>query len=197
MPDRVLYYIRHGETDWNAVRRLQGQRDVPLNETGRAQAARCGQILRELFSREQSPPDDHVASPLARARETMEIVRQTLGLPAAGYRTDERLQELSFGRWEGCTLEELRASDGAALAARDRDKWGFLPPQGESYAQLSVRVGAWLAATERDAVVVAHGGTMRALVAVLGIAPPVEAPLIDVAQGVVYRLTEGAMTRYC
>ncbi|MEX0840968.1 MAG: histidine phosphatase family protein, partial [Xanthobacteraceae bacterium] len=50
MPPPVLYYVRHGETDWNAGRRLQGQSDTPLNDSGRAQARRCGEILRGLLA---------------------------------------------------------------------------------------------------------------------------------------------------
>ena len=69
----TIYFIRHGETDWNAEARLQGQRDVPLNDLGRVQAEEAGRRLRELVGR---PEDlDYVASPLGRARETMERLR--------------------------------------------------------------------------------------------------------------------------
>ena len=77
----LLYYIRHGETDWNRESRLQGQRDIPMNANGRAQARRCGEILRELLAREPSDrAPDFVSSPLGRARETMELARAALGL---------------------------------------------------------------------------------------------------------------------
>ncbi len=73
--DVTIYFIRHGETDWNAQSRYQGQADVPMNETGRAQARRNGEALRALLP--ASAAAAYVASPLLRARETMEIVRGT------------------------------------------------------------------------------------------------------------------------
>ena len=80
----------------------------------------------------------------------MELMRAAMGLDPAAYRTDARLMEMSFGRWEGFTFAELQAREAAALAARERDKWGFVLPGGESYAQLQVRVRAWYESVERD-----------------------------------------------
>ncbi len=74
----VLYYIRHGETDFNVEARLQGRRDTALNANGRRQAAECGELLRDLFARDGHSPAvefAYVSSPLKRARETMEILR--------------------------------------------------------------------------------------------------------------------------
>jgi len=130
----LLYYIRHGETDWNTQGRLQGRRDLPINAHGRAQARQCAEILRELIAREDDRQPDFVSSPLGRARETMEIVRAALGLDPAAYRIDECLIEISFGGWEGFTLDELGRSAPDAVAARERDKWRFTPPGAESYA---------------------------------------------------------------
>jgi broad specificity phosphatase PhoE len=82
----AIYYIRHGETDWNVVSRLQGRRDIPLNARGREQGAHCGQILRDLFARDGRDPAslDYVSSPLGRAAETMALARAALGLAADG-----------------------------------------------------------------------------------------------------------------
>jgi broad specificity phosphatase PhoE len=77
----TIYFIRHGETDWNKIQRYQGQTDIPLNDTGRAQAARNGRVLGEVIGAGKAQVD-FVASPLERATETMEIVRANMGLPA-------------------------------------------------------------------------------------------------------------------
>jgi probable phosphoglycerate mutase len=198
MPRPRIYFARHGETDWNRERRLQGQHDIPLNPLGRTQSSRCGVILRDLLARTggSARDYDYVSSPLGRARETMELMRAELGLPPQHYRTDARLMEMSFGRWEGYTFAELQARESRALAARERDKWGFVLPGGESYAQLVVRVGAWYADIERDTVVSAHGGVCRALIAHLGIAKPEIASMGDVGQGVVYVFGADGMARY-
>jgi broad specificity phosphatase PhoE len=198
MPAPVLYFIRHGETDWNVEGRLQGHRDVPLNASGREQATACGPILRKLVAREGRSLDslDYVSSPLGRARQTMEIMRRHIDLAPTPYSVDERLAELSFGAWEGLTLSEIRDRDPALFAERERDKWRFVPPGGESYEQLAARMKTWYEDLRRDAVVVAHGGTARALLATLAIAAPHSAPNVPIDQGVVYRFAEGSMARY-
>jgi probable phosphoglycerate mutase len=191
----LIYYVRHGETDWNRAGRLQGRRDTSLNARGREQAICCGEILRAVFARNGRDPAalDYIASPLNRARETMEGMREPLGLPPREYRLDARLAEMAFGDWEGLTLAEVAMRDPEALVARERDKWAFVPPNGESYQQLSVRVGEWYASLRRDSVVAAHGGTARALMVHLGIAPPATAPRLSIEQGVVYGFAPGSM----
>jgi broad specificity phosphatase PhoE len=198
MTSPVLYYIRHGETDWNVAGRLQGWHDPALNAVGRRQAAVCADILRGLIERDGHSPGDfgYAASPLQRARQTAEIMRAALGLVPNDYRVDSRLREIGFGEWEGLTFREVRARAPQALAARERDKWSFTPPGGESYAQVALRMREWYDALDGNTVVVAHGGTARALIGVLGITPPAQAPSIDIGQGVVYRFADGSMSRY-
>ena len=194
----TIYYIRHGETDWNVAGRLQGRHDVPLNARGRAQAIHCGDILHDLFARNgQDPGDlDYVSSPLGRASETMELVRPPLGLPPSGYHLEARLSEISFGDWEGFTIAQLHTRDPQRIAAREQDKWHFVPPGGESYEVVSARMREWYQNLTRATVAVAHGGTARGLIAHLGIAKPAAAPLIDIAQGVVYVFEGDRLTRY-
>jgi len=169
-----IIFLRHGETDWNAEGRLQGQRDIPLNATGRGQAKRNGEAILRAF------PDiatfDAVASPLGRTRATMEIARAAMGLEPGTYRTDERLLEITFGDWEGFTLDDLRGASPDMIAARENDKWGFVPPGGESYAGITGRVGAWLAGISRPTFVVSHGGVGRVVRhLLLGIEPALAA----------------------
>jgi broad specificity phosphatase PhoE len=194
----VIYYIRHGLTDWNVQHRLQGRHDVPLNPEGRRQAVACADILNDLLQRDGLIPAalDYVSSPLIRARETMELVRATLGLAQAGFGVDERLAEIAFGDWEGLTYDDVLARDKDVVARRESDKWGFRPPGGESYAELTVRVGAWHQTVTTDTVVSAHGGTARALIAYLKIAPPEDATHHSIDQGVVYVFADGKVARY-
>ncbi|MGA2891584.1 MAG: histidine phosphatase family protein [Xanthobacteraceae bacterium] len=194
----VLYYVRHGETDFNVEGRLQGRRDTSLNARGRQQATVCGDVLRDLFARDgRSVEDfDYVASPLVRARQTMEILRAALGSDPLAYATDDRLMEISYGEWEGLTLPEIDVRMPGMLAERERDKWGFAPPGGESYRELASRIGEWHAALTRDTVVVAHGGGVRALMAMFNVMPREAATHAHIAQGVVYVFAEGAMARY-
>jgi len=117
-----LFFVRHGETDWNAAQRYQGQRDIPINARGRAQAARNGQALKAVLGA-SAEALDYVASSLARARETMEIIRRVLLLPPRTYRTDARLLEMSYGDWEGQLLSELPSRDPEGVAARRSDAW--------------------------------------------------------------------------
>lgn len=186
---RRLFLVRHGETDWNVAGRLQGRRDVPLNALGRLQASSVGKVLHRLAG----PPHtlSFVASPLVRATETMRILRTSLDLPAHAFETDIRFAELSFGRWEGQTWPELRRRDYDAVRRRDRDPWHFTPPEGENYVQLSQRVAAAINALPGDAVVVTHGGVIRAALHVLAGMPIAEASLLPVRQGAVYVVSGG------
>jgi broad specificity phosphatase PhoE len=194
----LFFFVRHGETDWNAERRLQGGRDIPLNDRGRRQAAQCGDTLRDLIADRGRTPAGFAfaSSPLSRASETMEIVRARLGLPREGYATDPRLAELSFGRWEGMTYREIGTADRPALVVRERDKWGFRPPGGESYVDLLARVRAWHDGMNGDIIVTAHGGVARALMVLFGVRTPGDASHGDVEQGAVFEFAPGEMKKH-
>lgn len=194
----TVFYIRHGETDWNVAGRLQGQRDIPLNARGREQAAHCGRVLRDLFARDGRDPShlDYLSSPLVRARDTMELARAAMELAPKSYAVDDALSEISFGDWEGFTIAQLHERDPQGIAQREHDKFHFLPPGGESYEMVMARMGVWYRSLTRDTVAVAHGGTARGLMAYLGIAKPAAAPLIDIAHGVVYVFEGDQLSRY-
>lgn len=198
MGSPTVYYIRHGETDWNVAGRLQGHRDIPLNAKGRVQAAHCGKLLGDLFAGEGRDPAslDYVSSPLGRATETMELARAALGLPAAGYVREPQLVELSFGDWEGSTIALLHQNDPVRISQREHDKWHFQPPGGESYEMVAARMKRWYDGLTGDVVATSHGGTCRGLMACLGIAKPAVAPLIDIIQGEVYVFQGDKLTRY-
>ncbi len=120
VPDVPIYLIRHGQTDWNAEGRFQGQHDIPLNETGRRQASRNGVLLQSLIG-DRVDDFTFVCSPMTRTRQTMELVRGAMGRDPSAYATNDALVELSFGDWEGHTLAELKnALSRSHASARGR-----------------------------------------------------------------------------
>jgi alpha-ribazole phosphatase len=156
----TLYLIRHGETPWNADGRFQGQRDVPLNATGVAQAQETAAALAGV------PFAAVYTSDLARAAQTAEAVATPHGLTPIA---DPRLRELHFGTWETHTLAEIAAFDPDRLAAWSAHPLHVRPPDGETLFEMQARVAALLAdvaAAHPDATVavVGHGGSVRAAV---------------------------------
>jgi broad specificity phosphatase PhoE len=154
----MILLARHGETDDNVPPlRFQGQRDTPLNATGRAQA-------HELAERVAAgpPPASLWSSDLSRARETAEIVGARVGLVP---RLDARLREGDRGDWEGYLFEQVEQADPERYAAWRRAGASFRFPGGESLAEQQARVCAALAdveaAGELPALVVCHGGAIR------------------------------------
>jgi probable phosphoglycerate mutase len=187
----TIYFIRHGETDWNKIGRLQGQTEISINARGREQALRNGRLLAEMS--DEIATCAFVASPLLRTCQTMEIVLAALGRPTTAFATDERLKEINFGRWEGMSWKELKAADRAAYDARYKDPWNVAAPGGESYADLSARTRAWLASLAGPTVVVSHGGISRCLRGLVLALPPAEVPHLPVPQDRIMLVDDGAV----
>ncbi len=165
MPIPPLYFIRHGQTDWNAQYRFQGRRDIPLNEKGKSEARRNGQRLAEIVP---DPSDMALfCSPMTRTRQTLAGILEASGwqdLPwADSVVFDPRLVEITFGDWEGWTKQEIKKNDPENYKARAKDKWSACPPNGESYAELSERIRPWLHSLTGPTIVVAHGGDLAGL----------------------------------
>lgn len=187
----LLYVIRHGQTDYNREERLQGSRDIPLNDTGRGQAAANGRTLATYPALELPLAEfDWVASPLGRTRETMELVRKAAGLNPEAYRIDPLLVELSFGDWEGQTLLEVEAHSPELIAQREKGKWNFRPPgeRSESYALLAERIDRFLSTVRVPTICVAHGGVIRTLFNRIGKIPGDDAAIIDIPQDRVLKI---------
>lgn len=192
----LLYVIRHGQTDYNREERLQGSRDIPLNETGRGQATGNGRYLAGLTTLELPLDEfDWVASPLGRTRQTMELVRKAAGLDPLAYRTDPLLLELSFGDWEGQTLIEVEAHSPQLISERNIGKWRFCPPgeRAESYAMLADRTDKFIAKLERPTICVAHGGVIRTLFNRIGKIEGDDAAVIDIPQDRVLKIDKSSI----
>jgi probable phosphoglycerate mutase len=181
-----IVFVRHGETDYNAEGRLQGQRDIPLNRRGRAQASAIGRALAKAMPDAIAvleAADAFTASPLVRTRQTMELARAALGLAPSRYALEPALKELTFGEWEGLTWPQVWQRDPAGAREREADKWNFTPPDGESYATLAERLQPWLASLNADCFVVSHGGVARALMTLIAGVSPSAAENADIWQG--------------
>jgi broad specificity phosphatase PhoE len=126
-----LILIRHGQTDWNATGRWQGQADPPLDETGRGQARQTGLELRSLNL------DVLISSDLRRARETAEIIAEVLGLEV---QLEPRLREVNLGDWQGLYSDEIRAHWPEEVQLWLASPLATRPPNGESIHELADRV---------------------------------------------------------
>ena len=160
----VIYVVRHGQTDYNAEMRFQGRMDIPLNELGKEQARGNGRALKELIG-DKADEFDFVSSPLGRTRQTMELIRSEIGLETSDYRLDDRLVEISFGDWEGFSINELETKFPDHYAEREKDKWNFTPPGDltENYDLVSQRIAPYLKSIDKPTICVCHGGVIRTM----------------------------------
>ena len=189
----TLYFARHGQTRANVEKRFSGYRDTPLTELGLAQARQVGLILqRELGT---APGYGFVCSPLARAVTTMTIARTTMGLPADGFATDNRLKEIDLGVWDQLTDEEARALSPTLFEQRGNDKWHVRVPEGENYAEVAARVSDWVRELKTDTVAVSHGATTRILRGLLAGLDWRAMSALDEPQGVVFRVRGAEVVR--
>jgi probable phosphoglycerate mutase len=198
MPLPLILLIRHGETDWNAEARYQGQTDILLNERGRAQAVRNGEFLKQWLAEQASTPDafDYVSSTLSRAVETLAIVRRRLGVAEDAFRRDPRLMEANYGIWEGLTVPEIRARDPEGYERRKHDPLGFAPQGGESYAAVGERAFAALSELTRPTIVVAHGGVSKVIRGRILKLSPAETMALPVPQDRIHRIADGQVDTF-
>jgi probable phosphoglycerate mutase len=157
-----IFFIRHGETAWNAEGRWQGRAPVPLNEAGLSQSAKLGRYLAANGVRF----DVLYCSPLLRAMQTAHPIMSALSLPV---QPEQRIAEIDLGDWQGLTRSEVEAWDGDRYA-RYTAAWPNDPvPSGESWLDVRARARAAfddLTARHADQIValVSHGGTIGQLI---------------------------------
>jgi broad specificity phosphatase PhoE len=186
----LLLLVRHGESTWNAERRVQGVADPPLSRAGRAQAEGLRPLLALLA------PEVVVCSDLRRARESAVL------LAGDGVRADPRWREADLGAWAGRLVDEVIASDGPAYRGwLEHDR---TPPGGEPWADTCARVAGaareLAAGGARRALVVTHGGPIRAACATLaglprqGLVPVPTASLTAIELGPEARLRAFGVT---
>lgn len=160
-----FYFIRHGETQWNCLKRIQGSQDMPLNETGRRQAAAMVRQMRDI------PLDRVYSSDLIRARDTAGLLGADRGLVPV---IIPGLREISYGRWEGMQASEIRR-----LFPQEYARWwadtSSGAPGGESREQVSRRLDQAMRQIveqmreqgARRAAIISHGASLSLLFALL------------------------------
>ena len=188
----MIYLVRHGQTEFNVERRIQGRVDSPLTPLGVRQSEAVGGLLRDLIRELEGWRI--VASPLGRARTTAEIVSSRLGgLPVE---LDERLMEMSWGPYDGRLRAELEAEQPETFG---HSGWAFDAATGETWDDVAARVTSWLAdlppEPERRMIAVSHGVTGRVLRGLYAGLGRDLAGRQDVPQDAVFLLQHGAVGR--
>jgi len=184
-----ILLVRHGETEWNLQRRVQGRFDSPLTERGVVQAHAIGELVRRL-------PDAAVArivaSPLDRARRTAEIIAGHLG---ARLIIDDRLREISVGSWDGLTYRDIEMCSPGVFDGDGRHEWYFRAPDGDTYEAFTARIAEWLAeaAGARLLIAVTHGIVSRVARGLYARLPRATALTLPVPQDKIFRLAGGAV----
>jgi probable phosphoglycerate mutase len=186
-PRPPIYFVRHGETDWNVQGLIQGWTDTPLNPTGHAQARAVAQALRAVNG--ISAGFHFAVSPLQRARQTMVHIAEALALEQKHIAVEPAVQELGFGVWEGKPFWELKASP--VYPAHPEDRYAWRPERGESYEDGHLRINDWLDTLDRPTVVVAHGAIGRCLIAEIAGLPRRDLVELVMRQGFYCRLEGG------
>lgn len=150
-----LYIIRHGQTDWNVQRRIQGRQDIPLNAAGRMQAKMLAKGM------EGRPVAGVYSSPQLRAMETARAIAVSQGVEVMSV---PELVEIGYGSWEGRTSEDIMTAERELYEAWWQHPATVAPPGGETLNQVDGRCRAAWERIRRemkgDTAVVAHGGTL-------------------------------------
>jgi broad specificity phosphatase PhoE len=186
-PNPPIYFIRHGETEWNREGRIQGQIDIPLNDTGHQQAVAISRGLKTFLA--NTKIDLFVASPLTRTRQTMGYLLREFDLPESRVETEPAMLELGFGIWEGHFFKDLKTHPEYPKDLEQRFRWR--PKDGESYEEGQERVRQWIGRLDGPTVIVAHGAIGRCLIGLVSDLAPAALIKAPTPQGHFCRLQDG------
>ena len=160
---KILYLIRHGQTQWNLERRMQGRLDSPLTETGIKQAHKHGSLLKVI-----ADIGALYVSPSGRTRETAYVVNSYVHAPVA---YADALLERDLGEWSGMTMDEISETYPSAHKARQDDPYHFRPPGGENLEDMRERVSEFLSglreSSKDEIAVVTHQVMSRVIISTL------------------------------
>lgn len=192
-----IYFIRHGQTDWNVEGRFQGSSDIPLNDEGRNKSRELGRHLARYLKSADQPGGTFqiISSPLLRAYQTAELVSRELPLTDVEISQRAALREVSFGDWEGMTTLEVKAAFPIARKARKADRWEFCPPGGESPASRVPELRAFIESIRSPAIVVTHTGVIRICLCLMGFLQRETALVEPISQDKIYLISNGSLAR--
>lgn len=160
----ILYFVRHGETEWNVKKKIQGATDIPLNENGRRQARDLAEQLVRQRDRGMLRVVRAYTSPQLRAAETAQVAAEALGIPCISL---DGLKEMSMGVWEGLTWETVQRDYKEDYYCWNADRRYAKTPQGESYNELLIRtfdaLSYILEREQEDVLVVSHSAVLMAV----------------------------------
>jgi len=186
-----IFIVRVCETAWEREGRQPGHLDSPISGKGIGQAHTAGRLLRELIGDRQSVCIE--MSPLGRARHTAALLCAEMGLEPRAMLASPELIDFNLGSWQGLTNAEIDARYPGARLSREKDKWRYVVPGGESYADVHKRVQAWLASRRFAQVTIAvtHRMVSRILQGTYAGATPEEMLRRSHFQGRMYKLYDG------
>lgn len=189
----MIYLVRHGQTEFNLVKRAQGSLDSELTDLGVEQAGRVGLLLKQLTH--GADPLRLIASPQGRAHRTARIIREVMEYRHP-IQLDERLREVAMGQWDGKTYAEIEAG-WPGVSAKD-GHWFFDSPDGERLDDMQGRLSDWLEearAAPGVTIAVSHGVAGRILRGLVANLPCNEALTLPVPQDAVFRLVGDQVER--
>jgi len=181
-----IYFIRHGETDWNKNALVQGSIDTDLNDTGVGQATA---VARALASIEELKTFEFAVSPQRRAQHTMRIICEFQKRDFLSVRTDARIRELEFGIWEGKSIHDMHADPSYAHDQQGHYHWQ--PEGGESYAMGVQRVDSFLRELKKPTLLVSHGAVGRCVIGYICNIPRLDITHLKTPQGCYCVLKDG------
>jgi broad specificity phosphatase PhoE len=186
-----IFIVRVCETAWERDGRQPGHLDSPISGKGIGQAQTAGRVLRGLVGDRQSVCIE--MSPLGRARHTAALLCAEMGLEPRTMLASPELIDFDLGAWQGLTNAEIDTRYPGARLSREKDKWRYVVPGGESYADVHKRVQAWLAGRRHAQVTIAvtHRMISRILQGSYAGATPEEMLRRSHFQGRMYKLYDG------
>jgi broad specificity phosphatase PhoE len=186
-PNPPIYFVRHGETDWNREGRIQGQIDIPMNSAGHLQSEAVARGLKLHIGKAKI--DRLISSPLLRARQTIGYLCRELDFPEERVEIAPAITELSFGVWEGRFFRELKTSADYPTDLLGHFYWR--PKDGESYEDGLERIKQWTGRLDGLTVIVSHGAIGRCLIGLVSDLSPEDLVSVRTPQGSFCRLENG------